>query len=176
MPDYKSVLEIISSAGVIAVPTDTVWGLAVDPSNHLAMQKLYRLKGRDAGKPLVWMVADISLIPDLIIDSQATELMKRWPGALTIIFRRADNTTLGVRIPGHPWLIGLLQAWGKPLAVTSANLSGEPECVNRTHVEKLFGKHLDFYGPESDLSGQASTVVDISSGVRKILRQGELRL
>lgn len=183
MPDSKQYLEsackALRTAGIIAVPTDTVYGLAIDPENNLAKQKLYRLKGRDANKPLVYMVNDIEqlakqiIIPDLV----RPLIEKYWPGALTIIFAKHIGGTLGVRIPQAPFMLELLKAYNKPLAVTSANISGEPEINNAEYLERKFKQSIDIYVPLFEpLSGVASTVIDVSSGVVKVLRQGEIKL
>lgn len=183
MPDYSPYIKVcvsaLRTAGVVAVPTDTVYGLAIDPDNHLAKQKLYKLKGRDAGKPLVYMVADIDRLAGTIIipEFAKTLIHKHWPGALTVIFETISGETLGVRIPNTPFMLELLREYGKPLAVTSANLSGEPEINSAAGLQDKFGDAIDVYVPLFEtLSGQASTIIDVSKGELKVLRQGELKL
>ena len=183
MLDYKQYLDTACStlrtAGIVAVPTDTVYGLAIDPENNLAKQKLYRLKGRDANKPLVYMVQDIQqLVTQISIpDSVKPLLEKHWPGALTVIFAKHMGGTLGVRIPQAPFMLALLKAYNKPLAVTSANLSGEPEINTVEELERKFTHSIDMYVPLFEpLSGLASTVIDVSAGKIKVLRQGEIKI
>jgi tRNA threonylcarbamoyl adenosine modification protein (Sua5/YciO/YrdC/YwlC family) len=183
VPDYSpyvtACVTALRIAGVVAVPTDTVYGLAIDADNHLAKQKLYRLKGREANKPLVYMTADIEqlsaqiLIPDYV----RPILAKHWPGALTVIFATMAGGTLGVRIPQAPFMLELLKAYGKPLAVTSANLSGEPEINSAEALQSQFKTAIDVYVPLFEpLSGVASTIIDVSHEAIKVLRQGEIKL
>lgn len=183
MPDYNSYIpaccQALRQAGITAVPTDTVYGLAIDPKNQQARQKLYALKGRDAKKPLVYMVADVSWLPALVIVSDFVRsiMEKHWPGALTIIFTALDGGTLGVRIPDTPFMLDLLRAYGSPLAVTSANLSGEPEINSAEELQQKFHTDIAVYVPLFEpLSGVASTVIDVSSGKIIVLRQGEIKL
>jgi L-threonylcarbamoyladenylate synthase len=183
VPDFNPAITdcclALRTAGIIAVPTDTVYGLAIDPENQLAKQKLYRLKGRDANKPLVYMVADIEHLARLVIipDIVRPLITKYWPGALTVIFAKYAGGTLGVRIPQAEFMLALLRAYNKPLAVTSANLSGEPEINSVEALQKQFKRGVDIYVPSLEpLSGVASTVIDVSSGEIKIVRQGAIRI
>lgn len=182
MPIYNTeIIDILNNAGIVAVPTDTVYGLAVDPRNKMALQKLYKLKQRDAGKPLVWMVAEQSQLAEVVreITPEVQKIIdKYWPGALTIIFKQKySEDTIGIRIPKQQQLLALLQEWGKPLAVTSANLSGEKEMCSKQEVEKKFGGSVDFYIDTAEpLSGLASTIIDVSKGEIKVLRQGEIKI
>lgn len=163
------------------MPTDTVYGLAIDPRNKMALQKIYKLKQRDAGKPLVWMVASQAQLAEVVreITPEVQKIIdKNWPGALTIIFKQKySEDTIGVRIPKQKQLLELLKDWGRPLAVTSANLSGEKELCSRQEVEKKFGNSVDFYIDTLEpLSGLASTIIDVSKGEMKVLRQGEIKI
>ncbi len=182
MPTYnKEIIDILTNAGIVAVPTDTVYGLAIDPRNKMALQKLYKIKQRDAGKPLVWMVADQAQLAEIVreIIPEVQKIIDRhWPGALTIIFKQKySDDTIGIRIPKQKQLLGLLQEWQRPLAVTSANLSGEKELCFKQEVEQKFGESVDYYMDTAEpLSGLASTIIDVSKGEIKVLRQGEIKI
>lgn len=183
MPISNSdIIAVLENAGIVALPTDTVYGLAIDPKNKMALQKLYHLKQRDANKPLVFMIADKQKLADLVYEiNPETEkiIEENWPGPLTIIFKeKYTSATIGIRIPNNQFMLNLLRDWGKPLAVTSANLSGEKELLSRQEVEMKFGNKIDLYiDTDEKLSGRASTIIDVSGGGQiKVLRQGELKL
>jgi L-threonylcarbamoyladenylate synthase len=182
VPDYNNqICQVLKNAGIVALPTDTVYGLAIDPRSHMALQKLYRLKRRDAAKPLVYMLASPEQLSELIcpVSAEVQGLLdKYWPGALTVIFRdRNGKGKIGIRIPANQFLLNLLKEWGKPLAVTSANLSGEKELQSIEEIEKKFGDKIDVYiRNEEKFSGVASTVIDVSEGCVKVVRQGDIRI
>lgn len=175
-------VDVLKNAGLVALPTDTVYGLAVDPQNKMAVRKLYLLKGRDAEKPLVYMIKDCSWLTELVIGITPeieSILKKYWPGALTVIFRKKYTAgTIGIRIPDSQLMLDLLAAFEKPLAVTSANVSGQPELNSIAEIEKQFGQKIDLYLNDNniELSGQPSTVIDVSSGKIKVLRKGAIEL
>ncbi len=175
------IIAVLKSAGIIAIPTDTVIGLAIDPKNRMAVQKIYRLKQRDRDKPLVYMFYNVEQIREYVegITPEVEDIMRKyWPGALTIIFRIKDSSdTVGVRIPNNKFLLDLLKDWGRGLAVTSANISGEKELNSLAEIQQKFGRQIDLYiDTGAQASGQASTVLDVSSGTIKVLRQGEVKI
>ena len=179
----SAVRRAITSLGqgkIVAVETDTVPGLAVDPEDREAVSRLYHLKGRDSRKPLVQMVSSLEKIRAKIIVPVWTEplLKEHWPGALTVVFKKqAEPGTLAVRIPNHPSLLRLLKDWGRELAVTSANLSRSPEVSNLKEVRNLFGASIDYYLEGGrEMEGLHSTIVDASGERLVILRQGEVRV
>jgi tRNA threonylcarbamoyl adenosine modification protein (Sua5/YciO/YrdC/YwlC family) len=179
-------VEVIRAGGVVGVPTDTVYGIGVDPGNEEAIGRLFELKGRPAGRPIGVLVASIeqaSAIGD--ITGRAGELAEEhWPGPLTLVVRSKtvlpdwvgdrDAGTVGVRIPDHPVTLALLQVVG-PLAVTSANVSGGPETMNDVEARKVFGDAV-FYVEGSSRGGRASTVVDMTGEGLVVLRQGPVEI
>lgn len=178
-------LEILSAGGVIAFPTDTVYGIACAIDNIAALERIYAIKGRDHAKALPVLVGDMDQIP-LICPSfppLAEKLARHfWPGALTLVVPRlarlpsliSSSGTIGVRMPDHPFTLSLLTITG-PLAVTSANLSGHREALTSQAVlDQLDGK-VDFVldaGPAP--GGFPSTVVECSKDEPHILREGPL--
>jgi L-threonylcarbamoyladenylate synthase len=127
------------------------------------------------------MVADQTQLTEWIFPVNAGVqkiLDEHWPGALTVVFRKKYNKdTLGVRIPDNEFMLSLFKEWGRPLAVTSANISGEAELNNIAEIRKYFDEKIDLYiESNSELSGIASTVIDVSGEDIKVLRQGEVKI
>ena len=170
----------MGNGGILALPTDTVYGLAADPANSTAVKKLENIKKRESGKFFVQMVADVSLLRDLVeIPDRALPLIRQyWPGALTLIFKlKEKKATLGVRIPDFKPLLRLLTVWARPLAVTSANLSGEKEINSIAELKRIFGSSVDYYWDVAPaFTSVASTIADVSREKIKIIRQGEIKL
>src|SRR2546430_13222022 len=114
--------QLLRSGAVIAFPTDTVYGLGASVDDELAQKRIYQIKGRPAGMPLILMVAAESQLEGLVhVDSRAEAMMRKWwPGPLTLILHSLHGGTLGVRIPKHKVALDLLRHAG-PLMTTSAN-------------------------------------------------------
>ncbi len=182
--------EALAGGAVVAVPTDTVYGLAVDPTQPDAVDLLFRLKGRPADVPLAILVAGPEQV-DLVagrMGAAAEELAERfWPGPLTLVVPRRPSftadlggpasaqQTVGVRRPDHPVVVALCGMLG-PLAVTSANLHGEPPATTAGAVAAAWAGEdqpaviLD--GGTCD--GVPSSVVECSGGAMVCLREGGL--
>lgn len=184
---YERAIQALGRGGIVGVPTDTVYGLAIDPFNENAVARLFDLKGRPAGKPIGLLVASAEQADTVAeIKDTARELAGRyWPGALTLIVRPRvvlsnwvgdeQARTVGVRVPDHPTTIGLLNETG-PLAVTSANFSNGAETYNDTEAEAVFGDRVDVYVEGTCPGGVASTVVDTTSNEVVVLREGAVHL
>lgn len=184
-----AVEDAVSAAlggNLIVMPTDTVYGIGTRADDPGATTKLFEAKGRarDVELPvLVAAVADAARIA--VFDGRARALAARfWPGALTIVLRRAapserwdlggDARTIGVRIPRHALSLAVLARTG-PLAVTSANRTGEPTPVTCEALTDVFGDLVDVYLCDPDpLHGVASTVVSLLGEQVSILREGSL--
>ena len=176
-------LEIIQSGGVVALPTDTVYGIACAVDNPSAIHQLYQIKVRDALKAIPILVGAPSQLDTLTSDfnNAARSLTERyWPGALTVIVPKhaslpAELTiypTVGLRMPRYAWLLELMQSCG-PLAATSANISGAASPATAEEVlHQLDGRvELVIDGGRCE-GGISSTVVDCSQTPIKILREG----
>ena len=130
----RTVAEL-RSGHVVAVPTETVYGLVARWKSTAARQEIYRLKHRPADKRLQMLAADIDtaveagLKPNTMLRKIADAF---WPGPLTVIVEADDGDTIGLRIPNHPFVLQLLKELKEPLAATSANLSGTPAAVTPT--------------------------------------------
>ena len=178
-------IEVLARAELVAFPTDTVYGLGADAFNDQAVRKLYLAKGRSHEKAIPVLVANLEQFVD-VVDRTTFAAMrlveKFWPGPLTIILGQGSGLassisvhgTVGVRIPDHPIALELILEAG-PLAVTSANRSGNPEACTAEEIETDMGAqvHLIVDGGRTP-GGQPSTVVDCTQDPPKILRAGPI--
>ena len=178
---------IMRGGGLIAVPTETVYGLAGNGLDEKAVAEIYEVKGRPEVKPLSLMVHDAALMERYCenVPPQAYTLAKKfWPGPLTIVMKakpcvpeivRAGGETVGLRCPDHPLTLELLEKSGVPFAAPSANPSGEPSPKNADSVLKYFDGKIDAVldGGECGI-GCESTLIDLSRTPYRILRQGAL--
>ena len=181
----QETLNVIRSGGVVAVPTDTVYGIACSVNNSAAIQSLYKIKIRESIKAIPVLIADLNQLDQVAnsLNDYAIKLAQSfWPGALTLIVAKnvllpanlTIHPTVGVRIPDHDWLREIIRKTG-PLAATSANISGEasPSTANQV-LEQLNGRiELVIDGGECK-GGIASTVVDCSGEEFNILRNGSI--
>lgn len=177
--------EVLRAGGVVGVPTDTVYGLAVDPTSPEAVNRLYELKGRPGDKPIALLVADVESASQLVhIPEDATGLAAdHWPGALTLVTQPMvelpawvgdpETRSVGVRVPDRPDLVALLTETG-PLAVTSANLSGTAPAESSADATAVFGASVDLYVEGRCPGGLSSTVVDVTRRPFRVLRQGPI--
>ncbi|MBU0581240.1 MAG: threonylcarbamoyl-AMP synthase [Candidatus Margulisbacteria bacterium] len=186
---WENAKEILSKNGVVALPTDTVYGLAANPFSKKAVQKIYQVKGRSFHKPLVLMCSNIEQVKDLVANwsDQIEKLVEKyWPGPLTLIFKRnqgkvpkevvVNNPTVGIRIPRHEPLLSLLSQLDFPLAVTSANRSGEKELLLAEEVQEVFNNKIDGIIKDDDShQGVPSTILDVSVDPWEVLREGPIK-
>lgn len=173
---------------VVAYPTETLYGLAVDVTSDRAVKHLYDLKRRDYGLPVAILVADMAMLQDYVtsISEPTRNLIKQfWPGPLTILFKAGDKIAkglmtntgkIGIRISSHPVATALVRTFGKPITTTSANLSGYPPSLQVKHVQKYFSDKIDCIidGGECQPS-QGSTVVDVEDETMAIIREGAIQ-
>lgn len=180
-------LEVIASGGTVVFPTDTVYGLASSAFSSEAIEKLFEIKIRERGKPIAVLLGSVGQLKDVTNNpSQAaiTLAEKHWPGALTLVVpchpqmpkTLSPLPTLGVRIPDHPVALALLQSAG-PLAVTSANLSGEENATTAQKALSQLDGRVDLIldGGQTP-GGVPSTVVDMTGETPKVLRQGPVEI
>ena len=176
--------QCLKSGGIVAVPTDTVYGLGADPFNASAVQRLYTLKGRPDGKPIPLVlssVEDVHRVAQNLPDYFFHLTDRFWPGGLTIIVEAknllpvltAGGNTVGVRIPNNPLLLEILRVFGGPSAITSANLSGEPPATSAQEIGEELASRIDVIVDGGKTSGPIpSTVYDISVSPPLIRRHG----
>jgi len=170
----SEVVTALKAGGIIAFPTDTVYGLgALKPYDS----KLYELKGRDSSKACAYYVAtmDDALSIGAILPEYFFGFASRFlPGTVTCIFPgKHDEKKIGVRFIAVPEMRTLFYKCGVPFVGTSANVSGAKTARSANDIEKTFGKSVDFIIDAGELSGVASTVLDFSLESVKILRQGQ---
>ena len=177
-------VQCLKSGGIIAIPTDTVYGLAADPFNPDAVQRLYTVKGRPDGKPIPLVlssVADVHRVSQNLPEFYFHLTDRFWPGGLTIVIEAkgllpvltAGGNTVGVRIPDNPLLLQILRAFGGPAAITSANLSGEPPATSPEEIGEELASRIDMIVDGGKTPGPIpSTVYDISVSPPLIRRHG----
>jgi len=183
--DLNRAVAILNDGGVVAFPTETYYGLAVDPFNPMALNHLFALKRRDTAKPIMTLVDDRESLSVLVHEVPIVYLQlmeKFWPGPLTLIFpARVDLPTLltggtgtvGVRQSSHPFARQLLRAFGKPITATSANISGRDAAVDAHEVRSQFGSRIDMIfdgGPTPGKTG--STIIGVEESRLKLIRDG----
>jgi L-threonylcarbamoyladenylate synthase len=152
--------RILREGGLVAFPTETVYGLGADATNPAAIARLYQAKGRPAFNPLIAHVGDIEAARKIArFDAQATALATAfWPGPLTLVLPKTSDCavadlatagleTIAIRVPAHPVARGILHAFGRPVVAPSANLSGHVSPTTAAHVQ-------------SDLAGRINLIVD----------------
>jgi len=178
-------VETIKCGGTIAFPTDTVYGLAVDPFNPQALNRIYAIKERSIEKAIPVLIGDIQQIEMLVLE--VNEPAKKlagalWPGPLTLILPKAANIpdeltpypTIGIRMPNHEFTLRLLQATG-PLATTSANISGDANPTTSEDVIEQIGGRIDLLIDGGKTPGAVpSTVVNLTGKSLKLLREGPI--
>ncbi|KAF5899422.1 yrdC domain-containing protein, mitochondrial isoform X2 [Clarias magur] len=181
----QATLKALKEGQVIAVPTDTIYGLACLAQNSEAIKRVYDIKGRNGDKPLAICVGEIQDIYKYCKVTVKEELLKDLlPGPVTLVLERSEelNTDLnpftrlvGVRIPDHPFISRLCQMCDEPLALTSANISAQSSTLAVHEFEELWPSLALVVdgGPIGDLSRLGSTVVDLSvPGRYRIIRPG----
>jgi L-threonylcarbamoyladenylate synthase len=179
--------ECLRRGGLVAFPTETVYGLGVHALDSAAVRRLFDAKGRPANDPLIVHVDSIDRIHDLVlrVPEAAVALAARfWPGPLTLVLPRSSRVpdevtaglnTVAVRVPAHPVARALLTAAGVPVAAPSANLFSRPSPTRASHVLDDLNGRIDVIldGGPTDV-GVESTVLDLSSEVPTILRPGAI--
>ena len=179
--------ECLRRGGLVAFPTETVYGLGVHALDSAAVRRLFDAKGRPANDPLIVHVDSIDRIHDLVrrVPEAAVALAARfWPGPLTLVLPRSSRVpdevtaglnTVAVRVPAHPVARALLTAAGVPVAAPSANLFSRPSPTRASHVLDDLNGRIDLIldGGPTDV-GVESTVLDLSSEVPTILRPGAI--
>ena len=181
--------EVIKNGGLVAFPTETVYGLGANTFNEDGVKKIFIAKGRPSDNPLISHIYNISQLNDLaIVIPDFTEKLTSqfWPGPLTLIFKKNPNVpdivtagldTVAVRMPSHPVALALLEATGVPIAAPSANISGRPSpTCSRDVIDDLNGKVDVIIDSDKSEIGVESTVLDISGIAPIILRPGAITL
>jgi L-threonylcarbamoyladenylate synthase len=163
---------LLEKGELVVVPTETVYGIACDPAH---LEKLYAAKERDRGKPIARLAASFEQVETLgaKFGRHGLALAKKyWPGPLTLVLDVAGEKT-GFRVPAHEVPLALARAFGKPIALTSANKSGGADAVNAQEAFQTLEKAVALFLDAGECSGKVpSTVVQCSESGIKILREG----
>jgi L-threonylcarbamoyladenylate synthase len=180
-------LDVLRAGGLVAFPTDTVYGLAVSLHTPGGIEKLYAAKRRPVDKAIVVLVDGLDQLAGLVTVPPAAQVLGGvgWPGGLTLILPlrsavqlphalTAGTATLGVRVPDHPTPRALARMLG-PLPTTSANLSGEPDALDAAAAEASIGDACELIlDGGRTRGGRSSTIVDCSSGAPSVVRVGAI--
>ncbi len=183
--DTLAAAKILRAGGVVAIPTETVYGLAANAFDYTAVKKIFIAKGRPSDNPLIVHISNVDEIYDLVqnFSAEAQKLAEAfWPGPLTVILKKSGVISkivsggldsVAVRLPGHPVARKIIREAGFPLVAPSANTSGSPSPTSAAHViADLDGKIDAIVDAGSCKVGVESTVVSLCEDVPKILRPG----
>lgn len=183
-PDIQATARAISDGGVVAYPTEAVWGLGCDPNNAEAIQKLLAIKDRPQHKGLILVAASIEQLEPflrrLTLEQRHT-LEQTWPGPVTWLVPddevasplvRGEHSSVALRVSAHPVVVGLCRAYGGPIVSTSANRSGDPPARDAATVHRYFPKQLAAVAPGAvGESVEPSEIRDLLTGI--VLRGGK---
>ena len=177
-------IDAIRNGEVVGIPTETVYGIGVNPYSQTAVDKIFSLKERSEKKPLSILISSFHEIQKLNVTTLIPDVELYWPGPLTIIVETSNDfangvgtkepSSIGVRVPENELAINLLKQTG-PLAVTSANISGEEDFTSDEQARAAFGDEISHYLSGESLHGNGSTVVDLRVDGGEVLRQGPLK-
>lgn len=183
--ELQEACKILQQGGLVAFPTETVYGLGGDALRPEASAKIYEAKGRPSDNPLIVHIADMEALEDVAqnIPEAAYKLARHfWPGPLTMIFSKKEKVpksttggldTVAVRMPSHPIARALIRESGVYIAAPSANTSGRPSPTKAEHVQEDLDGRIDMIIDGGAVGiGLESTIVDMSTGIPTILRPG----
>lgn len=184
--DKKEIINILMTGGILAFPTDTVFGLACAMDKD-AIRKVYKAKGRDFRKPLPVMCDGPEMIKRIaVVNDKAEKVMECFmPGALTMVFPKKEDVddvftqgmnTIGIRVPDDAWILDLIRQLDAPIMVTSANISGNGSLLKWEDVYASMHGKINGIVTENAKGDQASTIVDVTGDEIKILREGPISL
>ncbi len=176
--------------GIVAFPTESSYGLAVDIRNEAALHRLYKVKARPPVKPLLILISDRDMILAGRLAASFPEEYKPlaarfWPGALTLVFPAhpslsttvtAGSATIGIRISPHTIASALATQYNQAITATSANFSGAAPCRTADEVREMFGDTIDYIIDGGTADGAPSTVVGLEQGRLRVIRQGQVVL
>lgn len=174
--DLLKVKEDLLNSKIVAFPTDTVFGLACLSTDDVSKDKIYEAKNRSIDKKLPMMVSDIKMLEQYCEINEKIKILlnKFTPGPITLIMKYINsNETVAVRIPNDEWILELIKEIGKPLLVTSANISGSGSLIKYEDVKAQIGDKVDAIVIGDAKGEKASTIVDCINDF-KILRKGPI--
>jgi L-threonylcarbamoyladenylate synthase len=177
--------DILLAGGLVVYPTESFYGLAADSTNENAIRRLFLVKQRSPGRPLLILIPSVEALDPFVarVPPIARELMDEfWPGGLTLVFEAGQKVSplltagtdkIGIRLSPHPIATALARTLGAPITGTSANISGKPACKDAGEVLGAFKEWVDLILDGGATPGEiGSTVLDITVDPPKILREG----
>lgn len=179
----RIVADSLRQGGVIAYPTDTIYGIGCDIFNRKGVKKIYQIKQRDPRKPFSFICSDLSEVANYAqVSNAAFKIMKRYlPGPYTFVLEASrvvpdllttKQKTVGIRIPDNPIALQIVRELGHPLVTTSANISGEAIFSDPADIQQKLGKLLDLVVDGGSLSGDPSTVISLVNDQVEVIREG----
>jgi L-threonylcarbamoyladenylate synthase len=184
---FANARTVLLAGGVVAYPTDTFYGLGVDPFNREAVNRIFELKGREKNKPLILLIssrAQLETMVKEITPAHSALIHKFWPGPLTLLFKpgsvisenvSAGSNRIGIRQPGNTMTRNLISALGQPITAPSANLAGESPPITAKQVQQSFGNRVDLIIDGGTCQGgKPSTVVDAVETPVRLVRHGAI--
>jgi L-threonylcarbamoyladenylate synthase len=184
----KEAAAILRQGGVVAFPTETVYGLGARVFDPAAIAKIYQIKGRPSSNPLIVHIADCDQLQSLspTLPPQAFDLIEQfWPGPLTLVLKRLERVpeivsahlpTIAVRMPNHPMALALIRELNEPIAAPSANRSGRASPTSAHHVREELGEDIFILDGGPCMVGLESTVLDMTCDPPQLLRPGAVTL
>jgi L-threonylcarbamoyladenylate synthase len=182
--DIEEAGKVLLSGGVVAFPTESFYGLAVNPMDEEAVDRLFKLKQREADQPIIILIPSLeslgayaSNIPDI----SRVLIKKHWPGGLTILFKAmpcisyrltAGTGKIGIRLSSHPAATALARSINSAITGTSANISGRPPCTSAMEVYDYFKEGIFILDGGLTEGGKGSTILDVTVDPPIILREG----
>jgi len=180
--------KLLQDGQVIAFPTETIYGLGCDAKNCEAVKKIYRLKKRSYSKPLAVFFKNVKQAKKYLIFNKNANILARnfMPGEITLVLKKKKNSglskflninsdTLGFRIPNHKFCLQLLEEFGEPICVTSANISGQEISTRSEDVKKYFGDSVYIVRRDNAKSSKkASTIIELTKEKVEFIREGSI--
>ncbi len=187
LAEIERAVAVLRDGGLVAYPTDTVYGLAALPTDDRAVARLFEAKNRPPDRAVPLLIAsadDVALVADEVPEVARRLMRAFWPGALTIVLHTAANfrsaavdRTVALRVPGHATPRELARMLGAPITGTSANVSGGPEPLTADDVRSQLGEAVDLVLDGGRCAGgRPSTVVDCTVEPPRLLREGAVGL
>lgn len=182
----RHAIEVLRQGGVVAFPTDTLYGLAADPRSVEAVERLFAIKGRDAGHAVPLIAASGEQASQAaVFDDRATRVASAfWPGPLSIVLPAREGIraeilgagrSVAVRVPAHPVARALCEAFGFCVTATSANISGQPPTASPQVVANTLGALVDYVLDDGESpGGRPSTIVDLCGPEPRLVRPGPI--
>lgn len=179
--------SILKNGGVVSIPTETVFGLAVIYDDEKAYKKLNAIKNREDNKPYTLMIGSLEKISEYAyVNKDDQKIIDAFmPGSITLLLRAKESVPayvthgsgiIGIRMPSHPLALELLKEVGKPLLVPSANKSGQQPAKTYEEVKTIFSNELDYIIECPPSNGSPSTIVDLTKKEPLIIREGPISL